>query len=273
MPIARYGVREQTQTRSLAELCAEQVRIVGYTVVESVIPPRDLHPLRGSLDAMIGRHEAEAGGREALARIGEADTVRAPLAEDPRFLEAASDGTILAIVRALLGEYVVLIQQNGIVNRSHAESHRQAAYHRDLPYQHLVTSRPLAVSALLCLDAFEPDTGCTHVLPGSHKMDAFPSDGYVERMEQPVSAKPGSYIVMDAMLYHRAGRNRSGGARRAVNNVYALPIVKQQIVLPALLAGRWSDDAVLARLLGYESDPPRSVAEYRARREARAAER
>jgi ectoine hydroxylase-related dioxygenase (phytanoyl-CoA dioxygenase family) len=270
--IARYGVREQTQTHSLAESHAEQVRIVGYAVVETALPSEDLKRLRDSLDAMIGRDEADAGGRETLARLGEADTVRAPLVADPQFLDVATHGLILAIVRALLGEYVVLIQQNGIINRPDVESHRQAGYHRDLPYQHLVTSRPLAVSALLCLDPFEPETGCTHVLPGSHKIDAFPSDGYVERMEQPVSAKPGSYIVMDAMLYHRAGFNRSGGARRAVNNVYALPIVKQQIVLPALLAGRWSDDAVLARLLGYESDPPRSVAEYRARRAARAAE-
>jgi ectoine hydroxylase-related dioxygenase (phytanoyl-CoA dioxygenase family) len=270
MSIARYGVREQAQTRSLAELHAEQVRIVGYAVVETGLPSGDLERLRDSLDALIGRHEAEAGGREALARIGEADTVRAPLAEEPRFLDVATHEMILAIVGALLGEYVVLMQQNGIVNRPDIEAHRQAAYHRDLPYQHLVTSRPLAVSALLCLDAFEPDTGCTQVLPGSHKMEAFPSDGYIERMEQPVSAKPGSYIVMDAMLYHRAGLNRSAGVRRAVNNVYTLPIVKQQIVLPALLAGRWSDDAFLARLLGYESDPPRSVGEYRARRATRA---
>jgi ectoine hydroxylase-related dioxygenase (phytanoyl-CoA dioxygenase family) len=118
----------------------------------------------------------------------------------------------------------------------------------------------------LCLDTFVPETGCTHVLAGSHKVEAFPSDAYATRMEQPVSAPAGSYIVMDAMLYHRAGVNRSGGIRRAVNNVYALPILKQQIVLPALLGGRWSDDAALARLLGYDSDPPASVAEYRRRR-------
>ena len=80
MALARYGVREQTQTRSLVELHAEQVRIVGYAVIETALSPSDLERLRESLDEIIRRQETEAGGREALARIGEADTVRAPLA-------------------------------------------------------------------------------------------------------------------------------------------------------------------------------------------------
>jgi ectoine hydroxylase-related dioxygenase (phytanoyl-CoA dioxygenase family) len=106
-------------------------------------------------------------------------------------------------------------------------------------------------------------------LPASQKSEAFPSDAYIKRMEQSVSAEPGSYILIDSMLYHRAGVNRSSASRRAVNNVYALPIIKQQIVLPSLLNGRWSEDPFLARLLGYESDPPANVDEYRARRQAR----
>jgi ectoine hydroxylase-related dioxygenase (phytanoyl-CoA dioxygenase family) len=252
----------------VAELHAEQVRVTGYAVVEGTRTSDELECLRIALDELLKCQESAAGGRERLAHIGEADVVRAPLAEDPRFLEIARDGTILTIVQALLGEYVILMQQNGNVNRPD-EAHAQAAYHRDLPYQHLVTSRPLAVSALLCLDPFEPDTGCTWVIPGSHKVEAFPSDRYVERMAQPVSAKPGSYILMDAMLYHRAGTNRSTEVRRAVNTVFSLPFIKQQIALPALLDGRWSGDAFLARFLGYESDPPRSVAEYRASRQAR----
>jgi ectoine hydroxylase-related dioxygenase (phytanoyl-CoA dioxygenase family) len=85
-------------------------------------------------------------------------------------------------------------------------------------------------------------------------------------MESPITAPAGSLIVFDSMLFHRAGINRSQAMRRGVNNVFALPFLKQQIVLPALLDGKWSDDPWLRRLLGYESDPPRSPAEYREQR-------
>ena len=269
--VNRYGVREQTQTNSPAELHAEQVRVLGYTVVESHWSPEQLENWRRSLDELNMRQEAAAGGREELARIGEADTVRAPLAGDETFLEVATNETILQIAAILLGDYFILMQQNGIINRPvTGELHRQAAYHRDLPYQHFVSSRPIAINALLCLDPFLVETGCTHVLQASHKMEAFPSDAYIERMELPVSAEAGSYILMDSMLYHRAGINRSSASRRAVNQVYALPFIKQQIALPSLLAGRWSEAPFLNRLLGYDSNPPANVEEYRALRQRRA---
>jgi hypothetical protein len=61
--------------------------------------------------------------------------------------------------------------------------------------------------------------------------------------------------------------------RRAVNNVYALGFVKQQIVLPSLLKGKWSDDPDLARLLGYDSDPPGDLKTFLEGRLARARKR
>jgi hypothetical protein len=255
MALNHYGIREQTETKMDLDVHVEEIRILGSTVVDRCFPEKRLVEWRQSLDDLLERQTAEAGGREALARLGEADTVRAPLVTDHSFLEVATNDKVMLIVRALLGDYFILMQQNGILNRTQADPHHQTAYHRDLPYQHFVSSRPIAVNALLCLDPFEAETGSTLVLPGSHKIEAFPSDEYVTKMERPISAQPGSFILMDAMVYHRAGVNRSNWIRRAVNNVYALPMIKQQIVLPAMLGGRWRDDPFLARFLGYESDP------------------
>jgi ectoine hydroxylase-related dioxygenase (phytanoyl-CoA dioxygenase family) len=76
-------------------------------------------------------------------------------------------------------------------------------------------------------------------------------------------------VIFDAMLFHRTGTNVSGLPRRAVNHVWSLPIIKQQIVLPALLPEKFALDAKLSRLLGYESNPPSSVHEWLERRRAR----
>jgi ectoine hydroxylase-related dioxygenase (phytanoyl-CoA dioxygenase family) len=107
------------------------------------------------------------------------------------------------------------------------------------------------------------------VLPSSHKFEAFPSDEVVARLERQIEAPAGAYLVFDSMLFHRAGINRGNTRRRAVNHVWSLPILKQQIVLPALLPERLGADARLARLLGFDSDPPRSVGEWIARRRAK----
>jgi ectoine hydroxylase-related dioxygenase (phytanoyl-CoA dioxygenase family) len=75
--------------------------------------------------------------------------------------------------------------------------------------------------------------------------------------------------VFDSMVFHRAGENRSGRPRRAVNQVFSTPIIAQQISLPDALQGKYADDPALARLLGYDVAPARSVAAWRERRLAR----
>jgi ectoine hydroxylase-related dioxygenase (phytanoyl-CoA dioxygenase family) len=104
------------------------------------------------------------------------------------------------------------------------------------------------------------------VIPGSHRVERFPSVEVAESLEVSVSAEPGSLVVFDSMLFHRAGNNRSGRIRRAVNNVFSVPIIAQQISLPLALNGRHSDDPALSQLLGYDSAPAASVLEWRTRR-------
>jgi hypothetical protein len=269
MSNSSYGIKEKHVGKDSLDVHVQEIRIVGYSILPPAVPVERLTAWRESIDRILGEQAEESGGVEALRRIGEADTVRALLAYDASFLDVATDLRVMEICNRLLGDYFILMLQNAVVNRPQQQPHHQAAYHRDLPYQHFVCSRPLAVSAVLCLDPFEPENGSTLLLPGSHKVEEFPSDDYVQKMQTAISAPAGSIVVFDSMLFHRAGINRSRSMRRGVNNVYSLPFLKQQIVLPALLKGKWSEDAWLRRLLGYESDPPRSPAEFRTLRSAR----
>jgi ectoine hydroxylase-related dioxygenase (phytanoyl-CoA dioxygenase family) len=268
--IRSYGVREQSQAGSSAEEHAALLTLVGYTVVESGYDAAQLQRMREALDAELARQEAEEGGAEQLARMGEADTVRAVLVGDPSFLEVATNPSVLDVVKLLLGDYYILMQQNGVVNQPSKGGHTQSSFHRDLPYQHWTSSRPLGVTAVLALDPFEVETGCTSVIPASHKVEAFSSLATAQAAEQPVRAPAGSYLMFDSMLFHRGGVNTSGAPRRAVTNVYTIPLIKQQISFPAALRGRWSEDASLSRLLGYESETASSVQDYRRTRRAKA---
>jgi hypothetical protein len=263
-----YGIRERTTSEIPADRHAERVRLVGYTIVDGGFSSDEVRQLAGRIDALLERQVHEAGGLDRLTEIGEQETARCCLAYDDGFLQLVTNGPVTEVCRRLLGDYVVLMQQNAVINPP-GRTHTQTAYHRDLPYQHFVSSRPLAISALFCADPFTRQNGATVVLPGSHKVEQFPSEATMRDLELPIEAPAGSYIVFDSMLFHRAGANVSNGVRRAVNQVYALPFIAQQISLPDALAGKYSDDPAVARLLGYGSTPVRSVEEWWARRRAR----
>jgi ectoine hydroxylase-related dioxygenase (phytanoyl-CoA dioxygenase family) len=168
-----------------------------------------------------------------------------------------------------MGDYIVLNQQNGIVNPPYAQQYNQGLYHRDLPYQHFVSSHPLMVNALFCLDPFTAQNGATYVVPASHKVEDFPSDAAITSCQQQISAPEGSFIIMDSMVFHRGGANATNRARRGINQAYSIPFIRQQIDLPATLGRGYTEDAKIRKLLGYDVQTPTSVAAYHEDRRVR----
>jgi ectoine hydroxylase-related dioxygenase (phytanoyl-CoA dioxygenase family) len=154
------------------------------------------------------------------------------------------------------------MSQNAIINRP-TDAHYQVTWHRDLNYQHWVSSRPLAISALYAIDDFSDLTGGTLLIPASHKSEEFPSPEYIAAHQVGLTAKAGSILVFDAMLFHRSGTNRSQIIRRAVNHIYTLPLIKQQISFPRMLNGKFGDDPWLRYFLGYDSETGDSVQAWR----------
>jgi ectoine hydroxylase-related dioxygenase (phytanoyl-CoA dioxygenase family) len=242
----------------------ESLRNAGYCIIPDVMLARELETARERLDATYQKQVGELGA-EFLESIQERDLARMPFAQDDWFLKLVAHEKILPLVRSLLGEYVILHLQNGILNRPE-NRHHQSSWHRDLPYQDWTSSKPLAVSALHCLDDFTHETGGTQVIPHSHRLEKFPSDSYVDQFQSQIEAPAGSVILFDSMLYHRAGTNRSSRIRRGINHVYTIPLLKQQIDIPSALNGRHSDDPALSQLLGYSSAPAHSVLDWRRNR-------
>ncbi len=265
--IKSYGVNFKEEGRSQVELALEQIRCRGYAVLSDILTPKEVEEARERLDKV---YEAQVNefGAEKLKSINEHDTARAVLAYDEFFLKLASNNTILALVRKILGSYVVLNQQNGILSRPNL-NHHQSSWHRDLPYLNYTISRPLSISALFVLDEFSVESGATWLLPCSHLYSEAPSVEFIEQNKVAALAKPGSVLVFDSMLLHGAGYNSGDSTRRAVNHLYTVPILSQQINLPSALSGRFSDDPELRQLLGYDTEVARSVSEWRTRRLSR----
>jgi len=262
-----YGVVEPGEKGTSANhhRVIEDMAVRGYSILPDVLSQRQVDELSQKLDQIYQVQCAELDGEHTLDEILDADIVRCPLAYDDAFLSLSTVPEVVDALKALLGDNLVLLMQNGVINRPD-RIQTQTRWHRDLNYQHWVSSAPLAVSVLFCLQDFNRETGGTVVLPASHKVAHLPSSELVGECETQVDATRGSALIFDSMLFHRAGVNQSDRIRRGVNHVVGRPILAQQIDIPALLGDPAPEDAWLAGYLGYRWRPAASVQAWRRQR-------
>ncbi|MDW3681743.1 phytanoyl-CoA dioxygenase family protein [Cupriavidus sp. CV2] len=266
-PEASYGILQRTQCESALDEVAEQVRRIGYAVLHSGYSVAELQGISDEFDRTRERY-IEAYGEQRLRTLNEYHAMRSPLTHGGEiFLRLALNENLLSVLKKLILGKFILNQQNGVINPPQ-ETYNQGAWHRDLPYQHFVSTRPLAINALFCVDDFTCENGATIVLPASHKSEEFPSPGYVRRNAVQIEAKAGSFVLLDCMLFHTGGFNGSQAVRRAVNHVYNIPYFKQQIRIPNNM--KELDLPGEAReVLGFNYLEPDSVSDYLSTREGR----
>ena len=231
IPDKFYGVLQRTAEGSAIDAVVEQVRCLGYAVLDAGCDSAELNSLSVEFDTLHSAY-LECYGVERLSAIDEQNTIRAPLAQGSGvFLDLVFNKNLLSVLKKLIDGRFILNQQNGIINPPQ-QTYNQASWHRDLPYQHFLSTTPLAINALFCIDDFTIENGATFVLPASHKSAPFPSADYVNRNALQVVAKAGSFILLDCMMFHAGGFNMTNAKRRAVNHLYNIPFLKQQIVIP-----------------------------------------
>jgi ectoine hydroxylase-related dioxygenase (phytanoyl-CoA dioxygenase family) len=258
-----YGVRERTKEPVDAlEIALETLVCHGFAVLKDVFSHDQVSDLNERLESVYARQCAEVGGEDKLLAIGDTDIVRLPLAYDSKFLDLALHPAITEAARRLIGPNVVLMMQNGVINRSE-RLQAQTAWHRDLNYQHWVCSRQLAISAMVCLEDFTEETGGTIFLAGSHKIEPMPSQALINSAAETPRADAGSIVLFDSMTFHRSGVNRSGRVRRGINHVVGAPIMGQVIDVPRMLGDDAPLDPFVAGYLGYRWNPAESVANWR----------
>ena len=267
IPDESYGVLLQHVANSPLDAVVEQVRNLGFAVVESGFEPAEITAISEDFDATSSRY-IETHGENELRLANEFYTVRAPLTHGgSAFLKLVLNANLQTVLRQLICGRFILNQQNGVISPPVA-SHHKAKWHRDLPYQHFVSTQPLAINALFCVDDFTTENGATFVLPASHLSGEFPSSQYVEKHAMQIEAAAGSFIVLDGMTFHAGGGNRTDKPRRAVNHLFSIPYFRQQINLPKNMQ---SDDLTAAarQMLGYGDTESSSICEYLTSRRAK----
>lgn len=253
------GMKVNEITSSL-DVHLENLSIRGYSILESVLPPDACARLAAKMDALNEAQIAHYGAGR-LAALNESGVLRGMLADDAGFLALVRHEAIWPVIAATVGPTSILHLQNGIIVEPDTP-HHQSAFHRDFA-KDFVADKVLSINAFFVLDDFTPETGATWWVPHTHRMGSVPSLEYLNANAVQVSAPAGSVIFFDSLLVHRAGENRSAAPRRAINQQYTRPFIKQQMDYVSLLAGRIDAGSPLAQTLGFWSVPPRSTDEFR----------
>jgi hypothetical protein len=257
--IPRYGVKEQNHARDDVDVRVEELRLLGYTTLDSGADASVLDKLSADFKAAQEAYVTELRAKGVdLAAVGEQDTIRVLPVATPQFWDIVFNDRLHTLLTRILGDYYILNQVNGLTNAAN-RPYTQAAYHRDLPYQHFVSSRPLAINALFALDDFTMENGATRVIPASHKMEAFPSEETVRRNERQIEVPRGTFILLDCMVYHAGSPNRSDHDRRAVNHVFTIPMLRQQLHIPSILQNDSTFSEWQRKVLGFGLDEFRSI--------------
>jgi ectoine hydroxylase-related dioxygenase (phytanoyl-CoA dioxygenase family) len=263
-----YGVSERLSQNDAIDEAMAELCINGYTVLPSGFSPNFIESLKDGLDRAYAKQVAEIGSETDLRAINDEDIARCMLTYEANYLDVATAPPLMALAKRYLGPEFVLMMQNGIINRPDRENY-QARWHRDLNYQHWTSSKPISINALLCIDEFTAENGATFVLPGTHHVAPFPTDAFIHKHQKQLSAPAGSFVVLDAMVFHRAGINQSRGVRRAVNHVIGLPFMAQQVDIPRAIArGDRPEptDPQVRKYLGYRWAPAADAIDWRQRR-------
>lgn len=261
-----YGI---IRTFDKGDIYLEDLYFKGFTILDGVFDEKVLSEAKVKIEE-VAKIEAGVCVKSEVSFESDEDNIRCPLAYDEFFLKLAYNKTIINLIEKSLGANFVLLMQNAIINRPLKKQY-QARWHRDLNYQHWTSTQPLAFNFLIMLDDFKVENGCTWVLPGTHLRSEFPSERYVVENEVPIVGKAGSVAVLDAMLYHRAGRNiTKDSIRRGLNHVVGLPMLAQQIDIPNFIkesrGASYERDDFLSGYLGYKWNPAKNCVDWRKKR-------
>lgn len=261
IPQENYGISFTSKTDSIIEEKLEELALKGFCVLESGYNSKKIKEISDEFEKVQLRYTNDFG-RSYLKKINEHNTLRLPLliGKNNLFFALAFNKPLLHLISKSIRGKFILNQQNGIINPP-KQNYNQGKWHRDLPYQHYVSSRPLALNALYCVDDFTSENGSTFVLQGTHKTENFPSQKYVLNNALQVTAKKGCFIVLDCMLFHAGGKNKTNRPRRAINHVYTIPLIKQQISIPNCISNHKL--SIFEReILGFPFIEPTSVKNY-----------
>jgi Phytanoyl-CoA dioxygenase (PhyH) len=147
------------------------------------------------------------------ARSAALDQVQAPIEYDDRLLALLWHPTVFPLVRTLLGDDVMMIDNDLFLTPPHTP-HTHAGWHHDVGMQGIYHPKSLLmVKVFYLLSDVDSAMGPTTLVPGSHRGEESP-----QSLESavPMTGKAGDAYLFNCRIYHCAANNGSDRWRRVL---------------------------------------------------------
>ncbi len=207
-------------------LTAEQIRLFrhnGFLKHPNRLPEDLVDRLKEAVWKDI-RGEVEPVVRDREGRVVRISSL---LDRDPIFLETVSSPLVLDPLESLLGPNIELItnrHNHAILNV--ASTYSSGRLHRDM----LQWSRPI-VTIIFYLEETTVENGCTLMIPGTQLLpgartlhglekEAWISEAEILDQALPVPMRAGEMLVIDSLIFHGVGKNRTDGTRMSMTVGY-----------------------------------------------------
>lgn len=205
-------------------LTHEQTRLFrhnGFLKLPDRLPEEVVVRLKATIWRDI-REEVEPVVRDRQGRVVRISNL---WDREPIFRETVTSPQVLDPLESLLGPNIELV-----LNRHNHATLRLAEdgmsyLHRDV----LQWSRPI-VTVLFYLEETTVENGCTYMIPGTHLLPGFASHGVDEDERAtrdgilgqavPVPMPAGGMLIINSLVIHGAGANRTDGTRMSMTVGY-----------------------------------------------------
>lgn len=182
------------------------------------------------MDEAFTRWRADGGANPELGQLSHVEQICGIIEHDDAFLELMEHPRMMGIMRDLIGDSFVMIDNDAMLKPPRKEAH--TAWHRDTSSWLTVNEKPVPfmVKVFYFLSDVGNDGGCLAFLPGSVNMtnDQLPRVGKQEDMPGHVrmAVKKGTAVAFHGYTYHSALNNYSDDTRRSLIYNYAPSFVR-----------------------------------------------
>jgi ectoine hydroxylase-related dioxygenase (phytanoyl-CoA dioxygenase family) len=208
---AHWPRRFDARSDRVVDDALEQVRDVGFCVVDNLLSTAAVARVRGSLGRLLRAERGanlQPSGHQRILHL---------LAKDAIFAELLCHPVALAIWRKQLGEDMLCSTMTG---NSLLPGCTEQYWHADYPYWTFpqpYPAYPLSGQVIWMIDGFTPANGGTAGIPYSHRNGSLPKMGrrWVDNGVVMTGAA-GSAVFADGAWWHTSRPNRTGRIRHSV---------------------------------------------------------
>lgn len=235
-----------------------EIRVLGYTVVDEVLPPETIQKLL----ELIEIHKTVGAGAGVSSNQAQDKYVYHLQYRDNLFLDILTGWHGgLEILKPFLNDPYYKQLPEGDINFLLAYYNARSSV-MELPlhidnYLPTLGNHPNSMQLVFSLNGQKSENGATILVPGSHKEGRFP-DRSLTNLARELECNPGDVIIWDSRIWHGALPNKTGADRWSLVATFRPWFLKQNydpvLGMPEEIYSNLSDKQ--KAMCGFLSRPP-----------------